>query len=416
MIGGRLVCLGSFECLVCLLLLGFCLVDLFLSGLCLFHFGSMCLLCRSQLRLRFIGFCLSGRYAVFGCCDCLLLGFELAFGTGEGVLLGCNVAICLRKACFGSRLLLLRLVECALGGIDLCLGGIILRPSGACLCGCQIGLRAVVRRLRCGYLAIRGGLCLLGRSQRARCLVVSALRGALSLLGIGERGIGSGLCSLCLVKNLLGICGRLLGGLDFLRRCVGGCLLGRFELGLCICCRLLCGVECLCLALGIGLGRVKLALGILQRGTGAIGSLNTFIELTGVFGTRGGFCLRIVGDGSVVSGLSVVAGRLLFGIGGSRCVVVGLGFCLGSLCGVDCGLQVGNFLGVRLYCGACRLAGVDGERGHDCVLCRGVVRIVGKCRERGEQRRTSHCDGGGCGDGESRGLLTRECMTGLGAA
>lgn len=167
LIGGRLVCLGSFERLVCLLLLGFCLVDLFLSGLCLLQLGSMHLLCRGQLRLRRIGFRLGCRYIIFGCCDCLLLGFELAFGTGEGVPLGCNVTICLRKTCFGSRLLPLRLIECALGGIDLCLSGVILRALGACLCGCQIGLRAVIRCLCRDYLTIRGGLCLLSGSQRA---------------------------------------------------------------------------------------------------------------------------------------------------------------------------------------------------------------------------------------------------------
>ena len=126
-----------------------------------------------------------------------------------------------------------------MGSIDLCLGGIVLRALGACLCCGEVRLCAVVRRLCCGYLAICGGFCLLGGSQCGRRLVVSALRGALGLLGVGECGVGSGLCGLCLVKNLLGICGRLLGCLDFLRRCVGGCLLGFFELGLCIGCRLL---------------------------------------------------------------------------------------------------------------------------------------------------------------------------------
>lgn len=165
------------------------------------------------------------------------------------------------------------------------------------------------------YLTIRGGLFLLSGSQRACRLVVSALRGALSLLGIGERGIGSGLRSLCLVQSGLRICGSLLGDLDFLRRCVGGCLLGCLELGLRIGCRLLCGVECLRFDLGIGLGSVELAPGILQRGTGAVGRLDAFVELAGVFGTRGGFCLRIFGDGGVIGALCVVAGRLLFGIG-----------------------------------------------------------------------------------------------------
>ena len=228
---------------------------------------------------------------MFGCCDCLLLGFELAFGAGEGVLLGFNVAICLRKACFGSRLLLLCLIERTLGSIDLCLSGVVFWACSACLCGGQIGLRAVIRCLRVSYLTVRGGLCLLGRSQRACRLVVSALCGALGLLGIGERGVGSGLCGLCLVQSGLRICGSLLGDLDFLRRCVGGCLLGFLKLGLRVGCRLLCGVECLCLALGIGLGRVELALGILQRGAGAVGRLDAFIELAGVFGARGGFCL-----------------------------------------------------------------------------------------------------------------------------
>ena len=366
--------------------------------------------------MRRIGFRLGCRYIIFGCCDCLLLGFELAFGTGEGVLLGFDVAICLRKACFGSHLLLFRLVECALGSIDLCLGGVILRALGACLCGRQIGLCAVIRCLCRDYLTIRGGLFLLSGSLRACRLVVSALRGALSLLGIGERGIGSGLRSLCLVQSGLRICGSLLGDLDFLRRCVGGCLLGCLELGLRISCRLLCGIKDLRLVLGVGLGCIELSLGILQRGTGAVGRLDAFIELASIFGARGGLCLRIIGDGGVIGALCVVAGRLLFGIGGSHRVVVGFGVCLGSLCGIDRSLQVGNLLGVCLYCGACRLAGVDSKRRHDRVLCRGITRIVGKCRERREQRRASHSDGGCRGDGESCCLMARECGARLGAA
>lgn len=174
---------------------------------------------------------------------------------------------------------------------------------------------AVIRCLCCDYLTIRGGLFLLSGSQRTCRFVVSALRGALSLLSVGERGIGSGLRSLCLVQSGLRICGSLLGDLDFLRRCVDGCLLGCLELCLRISCRLLRGIKGLRLVLGVGLGCIELSLGILQRGTGAVGRLDAFIELASIFGTRGGLCLRIIGGGGVIGALCVVAGRLLFGIG-----------------------------------------------------------------------------------------------------
>ena len=246
--------------------------------------SCLCRLCLLDSLIRLIELgklsavgCLRVLEGLVLCGDCSIRGIELGLLLLGILLCGIKLRLCCGKIILLLSLILLGVfqsllsvclgalcgVKIGLGSVDLCLSGVVFWACGACLCCGEVRLCAVIRRLRVSYLTVRGGFCLLGGSQRGRRLVVSALRGALGLLGVGERGVGSGLCGLCLVKNLLGICGRLLGCLDFLRRCVGGCLLGFLKLGLCIGCRLLCGVECLRLALGIGLGRVELALGIL---------------------------------------------------------------------------------------------------------------------------------------------------------